>query len=58
MNTTVNKAVVAILGGVVTLAATAGLDLSWASDGLIQGVGTMVTAFLVWLIPNSDPVTE
>lgn len=50
-----NKAIVAFLGGVVTLVAAFGIDVSWASPELISGVGSFLTAILVWLIPNAKP---
>jgi len=52
MSSTYNKAIVAFLGGVVTLVAAFGIDVSWASPELISGVGSFLTAVLVWLVPN------
>lgn len=56
MNTTVNKAVVAFLTSLVALIGALQLaDLSWATEGLVAAVGAVVSAFLVWLIPNKEP---
>lgn len=57
MNSTVNKAVVAVLGGLLTLVGEFGVAPEWATEGLISAVGSMVTAFFVWLVPNKE-VTE
>lgn len=52
----VNKAIVAILGGVVTVAGIVfGADVSWATPELIAAVGSVLTSFLVWRIPNVSP---
>lgn len=47
-----NKAIVAFLGAMVTLAATFGLTVDWATPEVIQAAGGIVTAILVWAIPN------
>ena len=52
MVTGFDKAIVAFLGGVVTLVAAFGVDVSWATPELISGVGSFLTAVLVYLIPN------
>lgn len=56
MSTTINKAVVAVLSGLVTLGATFGLDLGIGEE-VIAAIGTAVGAFLVWLIPNKEADT-
>jgi hypothetical protein len=58
MNTSVNKFVVALLGAVVGLVGEFGLDVSWAGDGMIAAVSSIVTAGLVWLIPNKEADPE
>ncbi len=55
MNTEYNKAVVAILGGAVTLVAAFGLNVDWATPELISGIGSFITAVLVWAVPNKKP---
>lgn len=47
-----DKAIVAFLGALVTLLATFGLELSWASEELIAAVGSVISTALVYLIPN------
>lgn len=47
-----NKAIVAFLGAMVTIAATFGLTVDWATPEVIQAAGGIVTAILVWAIPN------
>jgi hypothetical protein len=51
MNTPFNKAVTAVLGGLVTIAATYGLDTTQL-EPLVVPAGTLLTALLVYLIPN------
>lgn len=57
MNTTINKAVVAVLGGFVTLVGVVwGEDvISWATPEVVSAIGGLITAALVYLIPNKDP---
>jgi len=50
-----NKAIVAILGGAVTLVAAFGLNVDWATPELISGIGSFITAVLVWAVPNKKP---
>jgi len=56
MNTTINKAVVAVLGGIVTLVGVIfGVDIaSWATPEVVSAVGGLLTAVLVWAIPNKE----
>ena len=49
MNTTINKAVVAILGGAATIAANWGLNLD---PDLVNWLGVVITGVLVWAGPN------
>lgn len=44
-----NKAIMAILGGVATLGGLLGLDVD---PELISGAGSLLTALLVWWVPN------
>ena len=50
--TAYNKAIVAFLGAAVTLAAAFGVSVDWATPELISGVGGLITAVLVYLVPN------
>ena len=52
MFTQYDKAIVAFLGAALTLAAALGLNTSWATPGLIEGVGGLVTTVFVYAIPN------
>lgn len=52
MNTTINKAIVALLGSLVTLAGVFGLELDWVSDEVIGAAGAILTTLLVYLVPN------
>lgn len=54
MNSTINKAVVAVLSGVLTLIGEFGVQPEWANEGFISAAGTMITAGLVWLVPNKE----
>jgi len=46
-----NKAIAAILGGVVTLLAAWGVDLAWATPELIATAGGVLTTVLVMVFP-------
>jgi hypothetical protein len=52
MVTTFDKAIIALLGSLVTIAATFGLELSWATPEVIGAVGSVLTGVLTYLIPN------
>jgi hypothetical protein len=53
MFTTIDKAIAAILGGVLSvLALKFGVVLDWATPDLLASVGAVVTALLVYLVPN------
>lgn len=52
MITTFDKAIVALLGALVTIAATFGLKVEWATPEVINSVGGVLTALLVYLVPN------
>lgn len=54
MITSIDKAIVALLGSVLSIVAAFGVDVTWASDGLIASVGAVLTAVLVWLVPNNE----
>ena len=56
MNTVINKAVVSLLGGAFTLLAEFGIEISWATDGMVAAIGMLITTLLVYLIPNKTPV--
>lgn len=53
MSTTINKAVVAVIGGLITIAAAFGYDFDIGEETVVA-FSTLATAFLVWLIPNKD----
>jgi len=63
MNTTVNKAVVAVLGGILTLIGVIAGEsvVSWATPEIVSAIGGLITAGLVYFIPNAEapvaPVT-
>lgn len=52
MVTGFDKAIVAFLGAALTLAAAFGVNVDWATPELISGVGGLITAVLVYLVPN------
>ena len=52
MITSFDKAIVALLGSVLSIAATFGLNVDWATPEIIASVGGLVTTLLVWLVPN------
>jgi membrane protein YqaA with SNARE-associated domain len=47
-----DKAIIALLGSIVTIAAAFGLELSWATPELIGTIGSVLTGILTYLIPN------
>lgn len=49
-----NKAVVAILGGIVTLVAAFTNIEPTAIEGLVEPVAAIVTAALVYFVPNKS----
>lgn len=53
MFTSIDKALVALLGAIVYLAsALFGVELSWLTADMIQNAVTFATPLLVWLVPN------
>ena len=52
MITTFDKAIVALLGGVLSIAAAFGLSVDWATPELIGTIGSVITGILTFLIPN------
>lgn len=52
MVTTIDKAIVALIGGLLSVAATFGVSVDWATPEMIAGVGAVITALLTWLVPN------
>ena len=52
MITSFDKAIVALLGAVLSIAATFGLKVDWATPEMISAFGGAITALLVYLIPN------
>lgn len=56
MFTSIDKALVALIGAVVYLASSLfGISFSWLTPELIQDGVTFITPILVWLIPNKRP---
>lgn len=53
MFSSIDKAIVAILSGIVFVAAQFGLDLP-VSESVISAIGTVVTAVLVYFAPNKQ----
>lgn len=51
MFTTIDKAIVAVLGGLLTIAAQAGLDVG-ALEPYVQPLGALITGALVYIFPN------
>lgn len=45
------KAITAVLGAIVTVLATQGIDVD---PGLVAAVSTVLTALLVYLVPNGE----
>lgn len=57
MFTTVDKAIVAIIGGLLTVASMVfGMDLN-ISPEFIGAIGSVVSGVLVYLVPNKEPVS-
>lgn len=53
MFTTIDKALVALIGAVVYLAsALFGIELAWLTSEMIQNAVTILTPLLVWIVPN------
>lgn len=52
MFSSMDKAIAAIIGAALTLAAQFGLNVEWATPELITTIGGVVTALLVYVIPN------
>lgn len=53
MFTKIDKAIVAVLGGLLTIAAQAGLDVA-AVEPYIAPVGSLLTGLVVYLWPNKE----
>ncbi len=53
MFTSVDKAIAAIFGGIVTVASMVfGVEAAWATPELIAAVGSVITTVLVYAVPN------
>ena len=52
MITSFDKAIVALIGGLLSIAATFGLEVSWATPEMIGTIGSVITGVLTYLIPN------
>lgn len=54
MNTTINKALVALIGGLIVLA-NAIFDMNWIADETtINSIAGVATPILVWMVPNKS----
>ena len=47
-----NKAIVALLGGVVAMLGVFGIEPEWINPQLMESVAAALTPLLVWAIPN------
>ena len=54
MNTSVNKAVVALLGGIVTALGAFGVNFDWLPPDWQVTATALITAVLVYMIPNKQ----
>lgn len=52
MITTFDKAIVALIGSALSIAATFGLKVDWATPEIIAAVGGLLTTLLVYVFPN------
>lgn len=52
MFTTIDKALAALIGGILTIVATFGIDVAWATPEIIATFGAVLTAVFTWLVPN------
>ncbi len=52
MITTFDKAIVALLGAALSIAAAFGLKVDWATPEVLSSVGGVLTAILVYFVPN------
>lgn len=52
MITTFDKAIVALLGAILSIAAAFGLHVDWATPELIGTIGSVITGILTYLVPN------
>ena len=49
-----NKAIVALLGGIVAMLGVFGVEPSWLNENLVEAVATALTPILVYLVPNKE----
>lgn len=52
MITPIDKALIALIGAGLSIAAALGLNVSWASPEIIGVIGTVLTGLFTYLIPN------
>lgn len=52
MITSFDKAIVALLGALLSIAAAFGLKVDWATPEVITSIGGVLTALLVYVVPN------
>lgn len=55
MITSFDKAIVSVLGGLLSIAAAFGLTVDWATPETIGIAGSIVTGLVTYLIPNRKP---
>ena len=52
MITTFDKAIVALIGAVLSILAAFGISVDWATPEMIGIAGSVLTGVLTWAIPN------
>lgn len=52
MITSFDKAIAAVLGGVLSIVAAFGINVEWATPEMIGIAGSVLTGILTYLIPN------
>ena len=55
MITSFDKAIVALLGSALSIAAAFGLNVEWATPEMLGIAGSILTGVLTYLIPNRKP---
>lgn len=55
MITTFDKAIIGLIGSALSIAAAFGLNVSWATPEIIGTIGSVITALLIYIVPNKKP---
>ena len=55
MFTSFDKAIAALVGALLTIAATFGLPTDWATPEIIGVIGSVLTSLLTFVVPNKKP---